>query len=148
MHLGLSEPDPEAQSTEEHASLRHGVEGVDDLPVQQLEVGGGAHVDPGCLADQPVEAVGSEAVKAGLFAAVIFDPLNDLVALLPEAVHLDNLLGRVLQITVEHDTAVAAGFFKPGEHCGLFAEVPAEADAADPGILFPGSADFMPCAIL
>ena len=87
-------------------------------------------------------------MKAGLFAAVVFDPLNDLVALFPEPVHLNDLLRRVLQIAVEHDTAVTAGFFKPGKHRGLLAEVPAEANTADPGILLPGSADFTPGAIL
>ena len=87
-------------------------------------------------------------MESGFLTAVTLDPLNDLIALLPETVHLDDLLGRVLQIAVEHDAAVAAGLFKPGKHRSLLAEVSAEADAADPGILLPGGADFGPGAVL
>ena len=87
-------------------------------------------------------------MESGFLTAVTLDSLDDLIALLPETVHLDDLLGWVLQIAVEHDAAVTAGLFKPGKHRSFLAEVSAEADAADPGILVTGSTDLRPGAVL
>ena len=83
-------------------------------------------------------------MEAALLAAVLLDALHDLVALFPEAVHLHDLLGRVLQVAVDDHAAVALRLLKPGEHGGLLAEVAAEMHADHMGVRFARFADFRP----
>ena len=89
----------------------------------------------------------SKLVQPALLAAVFLDALDDLVALLPEPVHLDYFLRRVLQITVDDDAAVALRLLQPREHRGLFAEVAAEVYADDVAVLFGGLVYLRPCAV-
>ena len=50
----------------------------------------------------------------------------------------------MLEVTVQHHAARPPGLGQSGEDGGLFAEVPGEADAAHPGILFGGLLDGQP----
>ena len=87
-------------------------------------------------------------MEAGLLAAVGLDALDDLVALLPEPVHFDDLLGRVLQIAVDDHDAVALRGLETGEHRGLLAEVAAEMHADDVGIGRGAALDLAPGRVL
>ena len=83
-------------------------------------------------------------MEAALLAPVLLDALDDLVALLPQAVHLDDLLRRVLEVAVDDDNTVALCALKPGEHRRLLAEVAAEMQTDDMGVLFGGGRNFGP----
>ena len=133
---------------QKNVAFRHGVQCVNDLAVQKLEIGRRGHVDPGCLADNAIEGVCGKAAQTGFFTPVMLDALHHFIALLPQAVHLNNFLRRMLQVAVQHHAAVSAGLFKPRKHGGFFTKIAAEADAADTGIFFPGAADFIPGAVL
>ena len=146
-HLRLLVAHPEGQGTEEDVALRQGIERIHDLAVEQLKVRGGAHVHAGRPADETVEAVGRKFVEAALLAAILLDALHDLIALFPEAVHVHDLLGRVLEIAVDDHDAVALRLLKTCEHSGLLAEVAAEMDADDVGIGGAGTQDLAPGAV-
>lgn len=69
-------------------------------------------------------------MRSTFLAPVRLDALDDLRALLPEAVHLHQLLRRMLQITVDHRHAFALGVLQPGENSGLLPKVPGKPHAA------------------
>ena len=146
-HLRLLEAHPEGQGAEENIALRQGVEGIHNLAVKQLKVRGRAHVHAGGAANEAVEAVGGELVKSALLAAILLDALDHLVALFPEAVHLNDLLGRVLQVAVHDDHAVALCLLKTGEHGGLLAEVAAEVDAYHMFVRLCAAPDLVPGSV-
>ena len=136
--------DPVGQGTEKHIPFRQRVERVHDLAVEQLEVRGVGHIHPGGVADEFIKALGGKAVGGAFSATILLDTLDDLVPLLPEVIHLHDLFRRVLQVTVHDHAAVAGGLGQPGEHGGLFAEVPAEMDAEDVRIFLRLRADDIP----
>ena len=78
-----------------------------------LSVLGGAF---GYVVVNKINRDGDVEQQAALLAAVLLDALDDLIALLPEPDHLDDLLGRMLQVAVQNDAAVAPCLLKPGEH--------------------------------
>ena len=144
---GLLIADPERERAEEHIALGQAVERVDDLAVKELEVRRGGHVHPRGLADEPIEAVGGKLVQPAFLAAVLLDALDDLIALLPEPVHFDYLLRRVLKVAVDDDAAVALRLLQPREHRGFLAEVAAEVYADDVVVLPGGLVYLRPCVV-
>ena len=64
----------------------------------------------------------------GIFLATAgLHALDDLVALLPQAVHVNHLFRRVLQVAVHDYHTVSGGLGQPRKNGGLLAEVPGEA---------------------
>lgn len=143
----LAIADPVRQRAEEHVSLRQRVERVHDLAVEELEVRRVGHIHAGGVADELVKALGGKAVSGAFAAAVLLDALDDFVPLLPEAIHLEDRFRRMLQVAVHDHAAVAVGFFQPGEHGGLLAEVAAEMDAENVRILLRQCADDVPALV-
>lgn len=127
---------PEGQGSEEGAPFRHLEKNVGHLFVDQLEVAGVLQVKAGQGGKDPVKEPGELFMQGGFLAAAFFQPLHDLIALLPELIHFGDLLRRVLQVAVHHDKTIAAPPGKPGQDRGLLAEITAEFDALYPGILF------------
>ena len=83
-------------------------------------------------------------MEGALLAAVLLDALDHLIALLPQTVHVHDLLRRVLQVAVHDHHAVALRLLKAREHGGFLAEVAAEVDAHHMPVL-PGAAlDLLP----
>ena len=76
--------------------------------------------------------------------AIFFDALDDVVALLPKAVHFDDFLGWMLEIAVDDDGTIAEGVGKAGEHGGFFAEVAGKVNAANMGIAGGSGEDVRP----
>ena len=80
--------------------------------------------------------------------AVGLDALDDLRAVLPEAVHLHQLFRRVLQIAVHHGDAVASRLPESGKDRGLLAEIPGKPRAAHVAAALRLGADALPCSVL
>lgn len=102
LHLGGLKADPGGEGTEKGIFLPHSEQGIHRSAVQQLEVGGTGHINARSPADDGVKAFSRKGMQGVFLATTGLDPLHNLVALLPQAVHLPPLLWRVLQITV-HD---------------------------------------------
>lgn len=102
-------------------------------PVQQLEVGGPGHVQPGAPAHGPVETPDRQGVQGALLSTAHLDAFHDLVALLPQAVHVHDLFRRVLEVAVQHHTASPTGLGQAGKNGSLLAEVAGEAHPPDLG---------------
>ena len=66
-----------------------------------------------------------------LRAAAGLLPLDDLVPLLPQTVHLHDLLRRVLKIAVDHDAALALCRSEPRKDRRFFPKVPGKMESAD-----------------
>ena len=84
-------------------------------------------------------------MRAALLAAARFHSLHDLIALFPEAVHINDFFGRMLKVAVEHDYAFALCLIEPGKNCCLLAEISGKTDTSYTGVtgsrfldLFPG----------
>ena len=86
-------------------------------------------------------------MQRGFPAAVLFDAFNDIVSLLPEPVHLDQLFRRMLQITVHDSRAFSLSLRKARKNSRFLAEVSRKPDTADSGVPRCGSADFIPCPV-
>ena len=71
--------------------------------------------------------MGGKGVERGFLPPADLYPLDDLVPLLPQAVHLLQLLRRVLQVAVHHRRAVSPGLGQAGKDGRLLAEIPGEA---------------------
>ena len=82
-----------------------------------------------------------------LLTAVRLHALDDLDALLPQPVHLHELLGRMLQVAVDHGDAVTVCRLQAGKNGGLLAEIARKMDAAH-GIAVLGlGADLRPSGV-
>ena len=104
---------------------------MDCLAVKKLEIGGVGHIYIGRIADDPVETFRCKCMRRALLPAVSLHSLYDLVSLFPETVHLYDFFRRMLQITVDHDRAIALTLGKPCEHRRLFPEISREGYTAD-----------------
>lgn len=122
--------DPRGKRAEKGVPLAHIDENVDRLPVEQLEVRGVRHVDAGRAADERIERSRRETDARGSPRRGGLLPLDDLVALLPQAVHLHDLLRRVLEIAVDHNAAVAFRRGQPREDRRFLAEIPGKMQPA------------------
>jgi hypothetical protein len=63
------------------------------------------------------------------------NPIDDVEPLAPFVDHLYNELGWVLQIGIHHCDDVTICMRKPGQDCGLVAEIAREAHKLDPLVL-------------
>ena len=113
------------------------------------------HINVGGLADHAVKAFGCQRVKDILLPAVQLYPFHHLKSLLPKPIHVDDLLWRVLQITVNDHTAsfflwpaalVCGG--KPSKNGGLFTKIAGKANAVYVVVCFCSLDNLKPCLIL
>ena len=72
-------------------------------------------------------------MQGALLSTAQLDAFHDLVALLPQAVHVHDLFRRVLEVAVQHHTASPTGLGQAGKNGSLLAEVAGEAHPPDLG---------------
>ena len=82
------------------------------------------------LADKTVERLRGHAVSQRLLTAVRLHALDDLDTLLPQPVHLHELLRRMLQVAVDHGDTVTVRRLQAGKNGSLLAEIARKMDAA------------------
>ena len=104
--------------------LAHRRHRVDGATVDEPEVAGVAgDVDLAEPAQEPVEAMGGEALEPRLPVAGVANGVDHVVARPPLLAHLERDLGRVLEIGVDDDGGVAGRVVESGGQRRLMPEV-------------------------
>ena len=121
---GLGEPHPHGHAAQKARALGHRQQRVERAAVEQAKVAGvGLEVDLGELVEQLVEPRGGGELESGLALARAAHRVDDVGARAPAVDHLDDQLGRVLQVGVDHRDHVAAGVLQSGGERRLVAKV-------------------------
>ena len=120
--LMLAEADPAEHALRVALRLAQAAQGTDADGVQEAEVARvGLQGDARGVAEQGVEGGREPSAEEGLAAAGTAAGIDVVVALLPEAEHVGDQLGRMLQVGVHDHHAVAGDIVETGQHGSLFA---------------------------
>jgi hypothetical protein len=126
---GLGEPDPDGHPAQVAVALAQGQQRVERAPVEQPEVAGVlGQLHVGDLGDQAVEHAGGAALEAGLALALGAHGIDHVGPGAPAVEHLEDDLGRVLEVGVHHHHGVARRVVEARRQRGLVAEVARELD--------------------
>ena len=138
LHLFLVEAYPAEHALGVALALAHALQGVDAAAVQQAEVAHILqHVKARRALQQFVELDGQPLAQPTLLASRAAPRIHILVALFPILEHLGNECGRVLQVGIDDDHAVAGDIVKAREHGDLLAEVARQVHIVDAFVLLP-----------
>ena len=123
---GLPEAGPCPKATDEPVLLGQAVQHAHHAPVHQRKVAAvQLHLDIGQQVINSVEA-GIGKTLEGAFLTLRSDSVNHVETLTPERDHLEDHLGRILQIGVDDGHGVAGRVLEAGRHRGLVSEVSGE----------------------
>ena len=129
---GLGEADPDGHAAQKARALGHRQQRIQGAAVEQAEVAGvRLEVHLGELVEELVEPGGGGELERGLALALLAHGVDDVGAGAPALDHLEDQLGGVLQVGVNHRHDVTGGMLEAGGECGLVAEVAREVDHAD-----------------
>ena len=136
-NFGLSEAEPRKHAAHEAVPLRHRLERVKDLAVDQSEIADIAwDVDRGKAAEQFVENSGGPAFKLGFAFARQSARVNDVITLFPSRNHVADNFRRILEIGVHYDDGFASAHIHTGGDRDLVAEIPRQLDVTIAVIAF------------
>jgi hypothetical protein len=145
---GLGEADPDGHAAQEARALGHRQQRIQGAAVEQAEVAGvGLEVDLGEFVEQLVEPRRGGELEGGLALALLAHGVDDVGAGAPALDHLEDQLGGVLQVGVNHRHDVTGGMLEAGGECGLVAEVAREVDHSDARIGGGESVEQLGCAV-
>ena len=132
----LPEADPGDHAADEARLLGQAQQRVERAAAHQPEVAGvDRDVDVGELGEQPVEALGGRLLEHGLAGAGAAHGIDDVgLARLHLGDHLGEQLGRVLQIGVDDQDALARAQVEPGGQRELVAVVARQVDRDQPRV--------------
>ena len=122
----LAKAGPGHHGAHEAVTLRHGEEGVHHFAVHEPEVAGiSRNGDVGEPVEESVEGAGRPALEPRLAVAFGAQAVGDVGAPAPTLQHLDDDLGRVLEVGVDDDDddGIAGSALQAGGHGDLMAEI-------------------------
>src|SRR5690606_28322014 len=133
---GDLEPRPREDALHEAVALRHLVDDVEDLAIEQSVVTGVRRdLDARHRAHDLVVRLREVAAEPALLVSLAAHADHHVVALAPLRDELRNQLGWVLQITVDRNHRLARRMREPRRQRDVLAEVAREPDDLDAGIL-------------
>ena len=121
------EAHPAGHCPEKCQTLRHSVQSVNYLSVQQFEIRRRFHIKSGRSIDYFIEKQAHSLIYRIFFSAALFSALNYInVVIFPDPVHICYNLGRVLKIAVHKHAGVAGGYLQTCKYSAFLTEIPAK----------------------
>lgn len=128
--------------------LGHRIQHVESAPAHQPEIAGiERNLDFDQSIEHPVEEAGRSCLEPGLAVAHCALAVHDVGAVIHHPHHLRQQLGRILQIRIDNEDALAYADAEPGRECKLMSVVSREGDANDTWILRRQRRDLRPGAV-
>ena len=144
----LPAADPGHHPANEAVALRHGEQQVEDAPRDQPEVTGvGRDLHVGQAADQAIEGRRGGALEQALPVALATLAVDHVCSLVDHLHHVDQQLGRILQVGVDDQDALAPANRQPGRQGELVPMVSHQPDGHDARVALGRFGHDIPCAI-
>ena len=117
------------------------------LAVKQFKIRRVAHIKPCHRRHHFIEQIRARFVQFSLFSAAALYALDNLKPLLPQMIHFNKFLRRVLHIGIDYGSAVTPAPFKSRKNCGILTEITRKSYAFYPSVVFVKRAYFLPCSV-
>ena len=129
-------------------ALRHGEQKVEDPPCDQAEIAGiGRDLHVGEAADQAIEGRRRRALEQALAVALPALAVDHVRALIHHPHHVDQEFGRILEIGVDDQDALAPAHGQAGRQRELVAVVAHQPNGHDARVARGRLGQHIPCAI-